>query len=147
MVILIYISRMVKKLNKSLKAIVYSKECYIVLWVGIDIFIVYMTPSKFLFDFIWVVRIRKHFCLNFIEICQNMLICCYLIRVNQTGDLLSTIRIFKKVLSPVLCWDLKRWISTCNNHYNYILNKSLHLKNQNQQIWEQEYFNWKLKFC
>ena len=27
----IYISRMVKKLNKSLKAIVYSKECYIVL--------------------------------------------------------------------------------------------------------------------
>ena len=26
-----YISRMVKKLNKSLKAIVYSKECYIVL--------------------------------------------------------------------------------------------------------------------
>ena len=43
---------MVNKLNKSLKAIVYSKECYIVLRVGIGIFIVYMTPSKFLFDFI-----------------------------------------------------------------------------------------------
>ena len=37
---------MVDKLNKSLKAIVYSKECYIVLLVGIGIFIVYMTPSK-----------------------------------------------------------------------------------------------------
>ena len=57
MLILVYMSRMVKSSIKVWKLLVIQKNI-IVLWVGVGIYIVYMTPSKLLFVSIWVVKIR-----------------------------------------------------------------------------------------